>query len=349
MPDCVLIYGATGFTGTLIVKELAARGLRPLLAGRGSARLQAQAKLHRLRYRAAEVSDARALRDMLDGVDVVLNVAGPFRKTAPPLLEACLDRGVHYLDVSGEFAVFEALANQGAVAKRRGIMVLPGVGFDVVATDCAAALAAALVPRATSLWLALSGLDSISRGSAATVFDQYGQLVMVRREGRLVKVAPGELVREVDFGRGRQRVTAITWGDVASAYYSTGIPDITVYYEATPIVDFGLRLNRYGSWLFNTPGWKLWQGAGVRLLPPGPTSEQRARGGAVVVAQASDDRGNQSCVRIRTPEVYSFTASTSAAVVDRVLAGQFEAGFQTPARLYGAEYVLSLPGVVQDV
>jgi short subunit dehydrogenase-like uncharacterized protein len=349
MPDCVLIYGATGFTGTLIAKELVARGLQPILAGRGSARLQARAQLHRLPQRTAALDDARALRDMLDGVDVLLNAAGPFRKTAPPLLEVCLERGVHYLDVSGEFAVFEALASRGAAAKQRGIMLLPGIGFDVVATDCAAALAAALVPRATSLWLALSGLDSISRGSAATVFDQYGQLVMVRREGRLVKVRPGELVREVDFGSGRQRVTAITWGDVSSAYYTTGIPDITVYYEATPMVELGLRLNRYGSWLFNTPGWKLWQGAGVRLLPPGPTSAQRARGGAVVVAQACDDIGNQSSVRIRTPEVYSFTASTSAAIVDRVLAGQFEPGFQTPAGLYGPEYVLSLPGVVRDV
>jgi short subunit dehydrogenase-like uncharacterized protein len=349
MSDCVLIYGSTGFTGALIVKELLARGLRPILAGRGSARLQALAKLHRLPHRAAELSDARALRDLLDGVDAVLNAAGPFRKTAPPLLEACLDRGVHYLDVSGEFAVFEALARRGSAAERRGIMVLPGIGFDVVATDCAAALAAALVPGAKSLWLALSGLDAISRGSAATVFDQYGQLVMVRREGRLVKVPPGELIREVDFGCGQQRVTAITWGDVSSAYYTTGIPDITVYYEATPMVELGLRLNRYGSWLFNTPGWKLWQNASVRLLPPGPTSAQRARGGAVVVAQASDGSGKSSCVRIRTPEVYSFTASTSAAVVDRVLAGEFSPGFQTPAGLYGPEYVLSLPGVVRDV
>jgi short subunit dehydrogenase-like uncharacterized protein len=285
---------------------------------------------------------------MLQGVDVLLNAAGPFRETAPPLVAACLDCGVHYLDVSGEFAVFEALAAKGPSALQRGILLLPGVGFDVVATDCAAAMAAAKIPHAKSLWLALSGLDSISRGSAATVFDQYGQLVMVRRDSKLVKVTPGTLTRRVDFGRGARKVTAITWGDVASAYYSTKVPDITVYYEATPLVELGLQLNRYGSWLFDTPSWKLWRELGVRLLPAGPDSERRARGGAIVVAEAQDASGNHSQVRIRTPEVYSFTATSAAALIDRVLAGQYEPGFQTPARLYGPEYVLSLPGVVKE-
>jgi short subunit dehydrogenase-like uncharacterized protein len=285
---------------------------------------------------------------MLQGVDVLLNAAGPFRQTAPALVAACLDCGVHYLDISGEFALFEALAAQGRSALQRGILLLPGVGFDVVATDCAAAMAAASIPHAKSLWLALSGLDAISRGSAATVFDQYGQLVMVRRDGRLVKVTPGTLTRLVDFGQGARKVTAITWGDVASAYHSTKVPDITVYYEATPIVQLGLQLNRYGSWLFDTPGWKLCRELGVRMLPPGPNGEQRATGAAIVVAEAKDESGNHSQVRIRTPEVYSFTATTAAALIDRVLAGQYEPGFQTPARLYGPEYVLSLPGVTRE-
>ena len=346
MPDGkLLIYGATGFTGRLMVDEALAFGLPCVLGGRSRPRLEALARGNGLPYRVAAVEDRTAVSAMVGEVAVVLNAAGPFRQTARPLADACLQHGAHDLDIAGEYDVIESLALLDERARQRGIMLLPSAGFDVVPSDCLAALVARRLPAARSLSIALRGLNAISRGSAESVFAQYADMVVVRRGGRLVRITPGELTRRFDFGNGPTQTTAVTWADVASGYYSTGIPDITVFYEATPIVQLGLNLSRFGGALLQTPLWKWWQGVGTRWLPDGPSSAERSRGSADVVVRVEDAQGRCAEARLHTPEVYSFTAATSVALAERALSGQYRAGFQTPSRAYGAEYVLSLPGV----
>ena len=340
-----MVYGALGFTGRLIIQQALARGLRPILAGRDGERLKALASPNQLEWRAASVEDAGALRRMLHGVKVLLNAAGPFRLTAEPLSRACLESRVHYLDIGGEYGSVELLAGLHRAALERGCMILPGVGFDVVASDCMAAWVAQRLPDARRLWIGITGLNAISRGSAETVLDQDGRGVAVRRDGVLGFVSPGSLVRQFDFGQGLRRATAVSWVDVASAYYTTGIPNITVFYEETALMRLGQRMARYGSLLNRAPALRLFQGAAVRMMPPGPNVAQRAAGQATVVVQAEDVRGRREQVRLHTPEVYSFTATTSAAIADWALGAQVKPGFQTPARALGAEFVLSLPGV----
>ena len=347
MSDRALIYGATGFTGRLIVEQAIARGLEPIVAGRSAERLNALARTWGLCARSAALEDRTGLGDMLRGVDVMLNAAGPFHETAPPLVEACLDSGVHYLDITGELRGIERLAGLDRRARASDIMLLPGVGFDVVPTDCLAAQLAERLPQADSLSIALTGLDAISRGSALSVFAQYAELVMVRRGGNLVRAEPGTLERDVDFGSGTVRTTAITWADVATAYYTTGIPNITVYYEATPLVRLGLAVSRYAGRLASTPLAMFWRDAAVRMLSDGPSQDERSRGGASIFAQVTDASGRSAELRLSTPEVYSFTAQSSVAILERVLDGEWARGFQTPARVYGPEFVLSLSGVHQ--
>jgi short subunit dehydrogenase-like uncharacterized protein len=345
MHDGLLIYGATGFTGRQIVREARARGLAPLLAGRSKEKLSALSRNHGLEYRVAALDDSTPA-DFLAGVHVVLNAAGPFRRTAPALAAACLARGVHYLDISGEIASIEALARLDSTAQKSGCMLLPGAGFDVVPSDCLLAHVAAALPGADRLSLGLSGLNAVSRGSAASVFDQAAQLVTVRRDGTLVQVPPGQLVSEFDFGSGRRAATAINWGDVASAYYSTGIQNIAVYYERNPLVDAGLEMFRQGRWLLDTPIAGYWQQAVMRLIPEGPSPDYQTRTRATIVARAGNSTGQWLEARLQTPEVYAFTATTSVEIADRVLDGKAKAGFQTPSLLLGSEYMLTLPGVV---
>ncbi len=327
MGDVLLIYGASGFTGRLIVNEALARGLRPLLGGRNRETLTTLARPNALEVRAASLDDALGLRRMLEGVTVLLNAAGPFRMTALPLARACLESGVHYLDIGGEFATTEALARLHQTAIDNSCMILPSVGFDVVASDCMASWVSARLPGARNLWIRLTGLNSISRGSAETVIDQDGCGITVRREGKLVSVAPGELTRHFDFGQGLRRAAAVGWVDVASAYYTTGIPNITVYYEETAIIRLGLGMNRYGSFLTQTPAFKWMQGTAARLLPPGPSVSQRAAGCATVGVHAQYAQGKCLQVRVHTTEVYSFTAATSVAIADLVLGGNYSPGF----------------------
>lgn len=345
MNDRLLIYGASGFTGRLILEEALARGLRPVIGGRTLHKLETLARADQLECRSAALDDRDRLAAILEGIDVVLNAAGPFVTTALPLAQACIERKVHYLDISGEFAAIESLAALSDRALRKGAMLLAGVGFDVIPSDCAAALVAARVSNARRLSIALRGLNAISRGSADTVFAHFAELVTVRRSGRLIQVTPGELVRDFDFGDGPRKTTAVSWADVSSAYYTTGIPDITVYYDATPLVEAGLSLKRNAGWLLNTSGWRWWQGALMRLLPEEPSQQERATGQAAIVAHAVNAQGEEATVTVYTPEVYSFTAVAAAATADRVLNGEYAPGFQTPARVYGPEYGLSLPGV----
>lgn len=345
MTGRLLIYGAAGFTGRLIVEEALSLGLPVVLGGRTQSSLEALARRDGLAYRVASVDSLPAVAALLDDVAVVLNAAGPFRLTAMPLARACVERGVHYLDISGEFEAIESLASLGERAREQHITIVSGTGFDVVASDCLAALVVRELGTAQQLSIALRGLNTISRGSALTVFDRFGEDVAVRRKGSLTRVPAGALTREVDFGTGATQTTAVSWADVASAYYTTGVPDITVYYEMTPMVRLGLNASRYGAWLLQTPAWRWWQGAGARMLADGPSMDQRSGGRADVVAHAVNAEGDWAEARLQTPEVYSFSAISSVDIADRVLAGDFRAGFQTPARAYGPEYVLSLPGV----
>jgi short subunit dehydrogenase-like uncharacterized protein len=348
MTGRLLIYGAAGFTGRLIVQEALARGLPVVLGGRTRASLEALAATEALEYRLAALEDPAALRSLLGGVAVLVNAAGPFRHTALALANACIERGVHYLDISGELDAIESLVALNESARNREVMLLPGAGFDVVASDCLAALVARQLPSISTLEIALRGLNAISRGSARSVFDHLGEGVLVRRNGR-ISLLPGAVPTEsFDFGNGLVAATPVSWADVSTAYYTTGAPNITVYYEATPLVRLGLTMNRYGSWLFQTPAWRLWRGASEQLLPDGPGHAERARARADVVVRATDIHGRGAEGRLHTPEVYSFTASTVADIVDRVLSGQHRAGFQTPANVFGADYVLSLPGVTYE-
>ena len=132
-PDKLLIYGATGYTGRLTAGRARAKGLTPVLAGRDAGRVQALAAELGFEGRAFALTDTRALHDALRDMACVLHMAGPFSRTSAPMLEACLEMGVHYVDITGEIQVFEQCAKADSRAKACGIMVLPGAGFEVVA------------------------------------------------------------------------------------------------------------------------------------------------------------------------------------------------------------------------
>jgi len=291
-----------------------------------------------------DLGDRAELRRELAKHALVLNCAGPFTHTWQPLVDACLDTGTHYLDIGAEWAVFEALHEQDDAARRAGIMLLPGVGFDVVASDCLAAHVAARLPAARRLQIGISGLELVSRGSASTILGLAGEPVRMRREGRIV---PEPQVREAqfDFGNGSRSAYAVSWADVSTAYYTTGIPNIEVYFEATPLVTGLAFANRTFGWSLKMPLFRRLAQLPIEMLPPGPPAHLRAGHRAVVVARVEDDGGARAESRLVTPEAYGFSAVSAVAAAGRVLAGEVRPGFQTPASLFGADFVLGLDGV----
>ncbi len=324
-----------------------ARGLRPILSGRSSAALAELAGPLGLEYRAASL-ESPALDEALKGCGAVLHCAGPFEETSAPMAAACLRAGAHYLDITGEIEVFEALAARGPEAARAGVMLLPGVGFDVVPTDCLGAHLKRILPSATRLHLGIRARAGLSRGTAATAVASIGRPLLARRGGKIVPL-PGEWAeRTIDFGRGPERALALSWGDVSTAWHSTGISDIAVYFAMNPSAARAVRLAGRLGWLLGAPPMRALLRWGVRRRAPGPTDDERAAGQATLWGEVQDSTGRRAAARLRTPEGYTLTAMTAVACVERVLAGVAPPGFQTPSRAYGADFILEMDGVRRD-
>lgn len=338
-----MIYGATGYTGKLVARTARALGMNPILAARNEARLKSIAGQHSFDYRAFDLSDTSALRAALAEVDVVLHIAGPFSATSKPMLDACMATGTHYLDITGEIDVFEACAARDEEAREAGIMVMPGVGFDVVPSDCLAAHMKARMPDAVELVLSISGLGAMSRGTAKTGVESIGQGTRVRRDGHIVslKVPPRA---ELDFGQGLRSTIALGWGDVATAFYSTGIPDITVYFEASPQLEQMASMGSFKRWIAS---WSFMQRklkARVDQMPEGPSDTERRNGHGVLMGEAINAAGERVVSRLTCPEGYTLTAMTSLEIIRRTLAGNIQPGFKTPSLAFGADFITEFDG-----
>ncbi len=228
-----MIYGATGYTGELVAREARRQGLVPMLAGRGP-RVSALAAELGLPSRTFRLDDPPATRRALDGIAVVANCAGPFAATFAPMQDACLAARTHYVDITGEIDVFLAAEAQRDAAFAAGIVVCPGVGFDVIPTDCIAACLVEALPDATHLALGFKGLRAMSPGTARTSIEGVRHGSRLRRNGAIVAEPLGRRTRTIDFGTGPRLAMTIGWGDVATAYFTTGIANIEVYVPASP-------------------------------------------------------------------------------------------------------------------
>jgi short subunit dehydrogenase-like uncharacterized protein len=344
----ILIYGATGYTGKLIAQAARDEGLTPVLAGRNAARVQAVAEPLGLTWRAFDLADPARVDAALSDVSVVLCIAGPFSATSRPMADACLRQHVHYLDITGEIDVFEALAARDVEAKHVGVMLLPGVGFDVVPSDCLAAHVKRRLPDATDLKIYIGMTSaSASRGTAKTAIEQINAGTRVRRGGRLVtldKPARGSC----DFGQGPRPTVQLSWGDVSTAFHSTGIPNIEVQFELAPPLKVMVGLPGFVKSLLGLVPMQSLLKSLIDRQPEGPTDAARRAGRATLVGVARNEKGETIRSRVGTPEGYTLTAMTALDIARRVAAGEFKPGFQTPSLVYGADYILGFDGVTRE-
>lgn len=345
----ILLYGAYGYTGRLIAREAADRGLEPMLAGRDAIRLETLGIGLGLPTRVVSLSTPDQLREVLHEASAVVHCAGPFAQTSPPMVDACLATGTHYLDLTGEMEVFRRLSNRGEEAKAAGIMLLPGIGFDVVAGDCLGHYLANRFSSATTLEIALYAEGGVSRGTLKTLIEQMGRGSLVRREGELREVPLGWTSRTVDFGGRRRRVISIPEGSVVTSGISTGVPNVTTYLSLPPLVQTLLRASRYVRGLLTWPPFKRLLKRIVELRRAGPTAEARRRGRTVVWGAARHGGGSPFTARLHGPEAYTFTARAVVNAMERVLEGTAPSGYQTPSTAFGADFVLDVDGVERRI
>jgi short subunit dehydrogenase-like uncharacterized protein len=344
-PPSFLLYGATGYTGALIAEAASARGLRPILAGRNAAALQALGARLDLPWRAVELDDAAGLDNALEDIVAVLHCAGPFARTARPMVDACLRTRRHYLDITGEFPVFESLQARSAEAAQRGVMLLPGVGFDVVPSDCLLTHVRRRLPTTTQLRLTIVFRGRMSHGTTTTMLEHFGGTSFVRRRGALIEVPLARKIRVVEID-GRPRTTVLfPWGDLSTAFHSTGVGDIEVWFAFPPGQIRLLRLAGLTAPLWRLPFVRRLLQAGVQR--GGPSATERARGQCTLIAEAENDAGEVVRSQLQTPEGYAHTVDTALLCMQRVLGGLHPAGYQTPASAYGPDLVLEAGGTTR--
>lgn len=340
----LLMYGSYGYVGELVAREAIDRDLDPILAGRDREKLREQVDELGQPGRRFSLEDPDVVAEALADVDCVLNCAGPFSNTAAPLVYGCLESGTDYVDITGEIPVIESIRDRDGEAVDAGVTLLPAAALSTIPMDCLAAHLADRLPEANSLALGVDSFRIPSIGTVRTVIEGADTGGAVRRDGELEDVPTAWRTREIDFGRGERPAVTMPMGDVCTTHYTTGIPNVEMYAVMPQPARLALKSHRYLAPLFESKPlrWTLKQLAGIR---EGPSERRRERGSAYVWGEARTDGGERVVSRLRTPDPYVVTVDGAVTTAERVLDGDAEPGFQTPAGAFGADFVFELEGV----
>ncbi|MCW8400808.1 saccharopine dehydrogenase NADP-binding domain-containing protein [Legionella sp. PATHC038] len=348
-----LIYGSYGYTGNLIAQLSLQQGLKPILAGRDEERLKRQARALNLEYRVFDVNDLEQAKNALEDLIAVIHCAGPFKYTSKSMALACLATKTHYLDITGEVMVIEELMSMNEQAKTNGIMLLPGSGFDVVPSDCLAAYLKHTLPDANRLILAIgtfaqSAHLGISHGTAKTMLEDIPEGTKIRDKGILKTIPFCGKTQFFDFGSDKKLLCAtISWGDLASAWWSTQIPHIETY-MALPkkIIKLKIFINFF-KWFLSWSPVKRYLMHKINQLPAGPTEDQRQHSVVKIYAEVSNEAGKKIAALMTTPNGYTLTALSTLLIIRKVIAGDAPIGFQTPSSAYTEDLIMELPEVTR--
>ena len=341
-----MIYGANGYTGHLVAVEASRRSLNPVLAGRRAGPIEKLAAELSLPTRVFDLDDVPSATAALADMAVVANCAGPFAATSAPMIDACLMSRTHYVDITGEIDVFLAAERRHAEAKTAGIVICSGVGFDVIPTDCIAAVLKGALPDATHLVLAFDVGGPMSPGTARTLAESFRlghSSGRVRRNGVIEPVPLAHNWRRIDFAGGSAMAIAIPWGDLATAWFSTGIPNIETYAAVPRAAAIASRaLNWVRPLLASAPGQVLLHRLANRTS--GPSEEQLRTRRCRLWGEVHNAAGERRTAHLETANGYRLTADGTIMAVQFLLNAAPLGGYYTPRMLMGAHCVEQLPG-----
>jgi short subunit dehydrogenase-like uncharacterized protein len=340
----ILIYGANGYTGGLILEEAFSRNLSITIAGRNELEILKLSEEYNVACEVFALDEREKMLRVLNSHDVVIHCAGPFMYTAMPMVKACLETQTHYLDITGEYQIFEQIHDLDEAAKTANVMLMPGAGFDVVPSDCLSARLKEQMPDATDLKLAFTSVGGgLSRGTAKTMVEGSHEGQQYRREGKLETKSLGTSFREIDFGAMKQLSVGISWGDIATVYFSTGIPNIEVFTGSSAKQIIQLKWMGRLSFLLKMRWVKNFLKKQVDKKRPGPSAEKRGAGKMYLWGQASNGQTTVES-RLTTPNGYTLTAKTAVLIASKIVNDDYKAGYQTPAMAYGSGLILEING-----
>ncbi len=340
-----MIYGATGYSGQLILENAVSAGMTPIVAGRSESKVKALATKYNLTYRVFDIAALAQSDALISQVNLVLNCAGPFSQTADVMIQACLKQQAHYIDITGEIDVFELAASLNDAAINRNVVLCPGVGFDVIPTDCVAGKLKVLMPDATHLALGFDSRSGFSPGTAKTSVEALPNGGKVRKEGEIVTVPLAAKTRKIDFGCGDKLAMTIPWGDVSTAYHNTQIPNIEVYIPGSPGM---IKQLKRMNWIKPVLGFKLVQNLIKKRIEKkvkGPDKATRAKLTTFVWGEVKNATGETKELKIEVANGYEVTADGAVFVAQALLGEHADAsGYHTPCTLMGNGLIENLPG-----
>ena len=309
----LMLYGATGYTGRLAAEHAAAAGLDLILGGRNTTRLAAQADRLGVSHRAFDLDDSAAAAEALAGVAVVLNCAGPFMRTAEPLMRAAISSQTDYLDVAAELDSYRLADALDREARAAGVMLLPGSGGSVAMLGCLAGHAIGRVTEPARVRIALHVAGDMSRGSAISASENLTAETLQRVDGKLIARDPEDR-RDFDFGWGPATCSATTLPDLITIWRATHVPNVEIFVHVTG---------------------DAFPDGDLALLPDGPTAEHRDANRYHAAVEVTGRGGTVVRSVLDTVNGYTFTPIAAAEAARRVLGGERRPGFHTPAELFG--------------
>ena len=347
MSSKILIYGANGYTGKLIIEEAQKQNLTFEIAGRNAETIQNLADHYQIAYKVFGLSDENVVAEQIKEYKAVIHCAGPFIHTAKFMMHACILAKVHYLDITGEIPVFELGAKLGLKAKEAGMVLMSGCGFDVVPTDCMAAYLKNKLPDATHLQLGFATFGSrVSHGTALTMIENLGRTGAVRKDGKITPVPTAFKGQDIPFKADKSRFAmTIPWGDVSTAYYSTGIPNIETYMSTAPKTFKRMQwMDTYFKWLMKMDMVKNYLRKKVKKMPAGPNAKELSEGYVMIWGKAWNDENKHVEARINSPEGYKLTAMCAVEICKRVINDASLSGYLTPTLAFGQNLLTEVSG-----
>jgi len=313
----LLIYGATGYTGTLIAHEAARRGLEFEIAGRSEAKLATLAAELNVAYHVFPVDSIEGWKKSLKSKTALLNIAGPFSETADQAMKAAIQFQVHYIDITAEIDIYRLAETKDAQAKAAGIMLLSGAGLFST-YDPLVVHTARRVEDPVSLRVAFKYSGGFTPGSVASASNIINAGILMRKNG-VLESFPEAKPAAFDFGNGPEDASPLPLGGVVISYKSTGIQNIEEYF--------------------------LMAQAAISLDAEAKTDSQESEGISKIVAEVTGANGTVVRTIAEMPGGYMPTVLSAIEITSRVIHGDYKAGFQSPASAYGEELLDTLTSV----
>lgn len=342
----ILIYGANGYTGALIAEAAAARGVSAIVGGRNKRVVEAVAQRCQLPFRVFALDDHRTLVEELRDVQTVIHCAGPFSATAKAMMEACIESQTHYTDITGEWEIFLLAADYDDRARSAGVVLCPGVGFDVIPTDCLAWALKEKLPGATEIHIAVDAALVLSPGSTKTLIESFKRDDGIeQRDGVLRRGAVEPKIRQAEFSSGSKMIVSMPLGDLAAIAHSSKIANVDVYHAMSPsAIQSMKKMNRIKPLLRLSPLQKLLKWYVGRSVH-GPDTLRRESLPSHLWGQAANAEGDIVSARITTPNGYTVTVDGALAVAELLSSYDGAGGYCTPAMLGGTALLTGLSGV----